>query len=118
MKDKIFQGEIDVEKVIYEALESKIAQSINYQELHKMIEGVIESRRDEFHALLNKCLDKVFNDKKFNDVLVEEFRHKVAKNLVGKLEGAIEKNINKFRQDPIMNSKMVLAIEKIINGQD
>lgn len=106
---------INIEEVIYEALKEKIGSAINYNELHSLIEGVVQSRKDEFSLLLNKCLDKVFADKKFQDVIVEEFRHKVAKNLVAKLEGAIEKNVNKFRQDPVMNSKMILAIENIIN---
>ncbi len=107
--------QLDIDKIIYEALKEKIGQAINYHELHAMIEGVVESRKDEFEKLLNKCLDKVFADKTFQDVIVEEFRHKTAKNLVGKLEGAIEHNVNKFRQDPAMNAKMILALKKIID---
>lgn len=114
--EKIKYQEIDLREAVLGALESKISQAINYQELHSMIGNVIEERRDEFNKLFNKCLDKVFADKAFTDVMIDEFRHKVAKNLVGKLEGAIEKNINKFRQDPVMNSKMVLAIENIIKN--
>lgn len=109
---------IDIKDVIYNALKEKIGSAINYQELHSMIGNVIEERRDEFEKLLNKCLDKVFKDKEFEEVILDEFRHKVAKNMVAKLEGAIEKNIMKFRQDPVMNSKMILAIEEIINKKD
>jgi len=109
---------IDVEAIIYEALKEKIGSVINYNELHTLIEGVIANRKDEFNSLLNKCLDTVFKDKTFKDVIIDEFRHKVAKNMVAKLEGAIEKNINKFRQDPILNSKMILAIENIIEEND
>ena len=112
---KILNEEISVEEVIYTALKEKIGSAINYQETHAMIGNVIEQRRPEFESLMNRCLDKVFADKKFQDIIVDEFRHKVAKNLVGKLEGAIEKNVNKFRQDPVMNSKMIIAIEKIIS---
>lgn len=114
---KLFEENIDVEKLIYEALLDKIGSSINYQELHHMIGNVIVQRQTEFEDILNKCLDKVFLDKKFQDVIIDEFRHKVAKNMVGKLEGAIDKNINKFRQDPIMNAKMILSLEKIIEGK-
>ena len=105
---------IDIKDIVYKALLEKIGQSINYQELHSMIGGVINERQDEFIKVMNECLDTVFKDKKFKEVIIEEFRHKVAKNLVAKLEGAIEKNVLKFRQDPVMNSKMILAIENII----
>lgn len=106
---------LKIQEIIYESLKDKIGSAINYQELHGMIAGVIEERRPEFEKLLNRCLDKVFSDKKFQDVIVDEFRHKTAKNLVGKMEGMIEKNVNKFRQDPALNAKMILAIEKIVN---
>lgn len=115
MEKKILTENIDVENIIYDALKKKIGDSINYNEMHRVIEGVVESRRDELQALLNNCLDKVLADKKFRDVIVEEFRHKVAKNLVAKLEGAIEKNVNKFRADPILNARMITAVEAIIN---
>lgn len=107
--------DINIEEVIYKALKENIGSAINYQEMHALIGNVISERESEFHKLLNKCLDKVFVDKEFQNVIVEEFRHKVAKNLVAKLEGGIEKNVNRFRQDPILNSKMILAIENIIN---
>ena len=118
MKKILQQEEINIEELVYDALKVRIGDAINYQELHSMIGDVIQDRRTEFEKLMNKCLDKVFVDKGFQDVIVEEFRHKVAKNLVGKLEGAIDKNIQKFRQDPVMNSKMILAIEKIINDSE
>ncbi len=119
MEKTIFQGDkINVQEIIFLAIKEKLASSINYQEVHRIIGTVIDQRQDELVALLNKCFDKVLTDKKFQDVIVEEFRHKVAKNLVAKLEGAIEKNVNKFRQDPILNSKMILAIEGIINDAE
>lgn len=112
---KFLKEEIDVDEIIYTALKEKIGSAINYQETHSMIGNVIEQRRPEFESLMNQCLDKVFVDKKFQDIMIDEFRHKVAKNLVAKLEGAIEQNVNKFRQDPVMNSKMIIAIENIIS---
>jgi hypothetical protein len=34
--------------------------------------------------------------------------------MVGKLEGAVEKAVDTFRQNPTLRSEMILAIERII----
>jgi hypothetical protein len=49
------------------------------------------------------------------EVVQEEFQRKVEKNLVGKLEGSVEKAADALRQNPAMKSRMILAVENIVN---
>lgn len=70
-----------------------------------------QSIKDQFTEALQEC----FADKEFMKIVKQEFKHKVAKNLVGKLEGEVEKAVAVLRQDPTLRSRMILAIEKIVN---
>lgn len=40
--------------------------------------------------------------------------HKLAKTLVAKMEGSIDKAVTTLRSDPTIRAKMVLAIENIV----
>ena len=104
----------ELKSAVYEALKDKIHSAINYVELHKMIDGVIEERQPEFDKLLNNMFDSFFKDADVQAAMLDEFKHKVAKTMIAKLDGAVEKNINKFRQDPATNARLILAVEKII----
>lgn len=104
----------DLKGAVYEALKEKLHSAINYVELHKMIDGVIEERQPEFDKLLNSMFDSFFKDTNVQKAMLDEFKHKVAKTMVAKLDGAVEKNVNKFRQDPAVNARLILAVEKII----
>jgi dihydroneopterin aldolase len=108
----------ELKEIIAAALHDKLQSAINYGEMHKLVDEVLSERKPEFDALLNEMFDAFFKDPDVKQALIEEFKHKVAKTMVGKLDGAVEKNIAKYRQDPATNAKMILAIEKIITETD
>jgi hypothetical protein len=82
--------------------------------MHKLVDDVLVERKQEFDGLLNDMFDAFFKDADVKSALLDEFKHKVAKTMVSKLDGAVEKSIAKYRQDPTTNARMILAIEKII----
>lgn len=114
---KITLDENELKTAIYAALHDKLQAAINYTEIHRLIDVVIEERGDELRQLLGDCLDSVLANPDFRTAIIDEFKHKAAKTMVAKMDGAIEKSVNKFRQDPALNAKMILAIEKIINEE-
>lgn len=105
---------INIEELVKEALLQKIWSAINYTELHKMIDRVLITRENELNTIITEALDFSLKDNSFKEIIRDEFKHKIAKNLVAKLEWMVEKNVNKFRQDPALNAKMIIAIEWII----
>jgi len=107
----------DLQKIVYEAIKEKVGYAINYSELHPIIQSVVEDRSEEIKLLTNETLDLVFKDSEMRKILKQEFKHKIAKTMVAKLEGSVEQAVNKFRQDPILNAKMIMAIETIINEE-
>lgn len=114
---KLTFDEIEIKQAIYETLKDKISSAINYGEMHRLVDEVLTDRKSEFDALINEMFDSFFKDTDVKAALLQEFKHKVAKTMVSKLDGAVEKSINKYRQDPATNARMILAIEKIIEEQ-
>ena len=104
----------EMKQIIANALKEKISSAINYGEVHKLVEEVLIERKPEFDALFNQMFDAFFKDADVKAALLDEFKHKVAKTMVSKLDGAVEKSISKYRQDPATNARMILAIEQII----
>ena len=108
----------EMKQIIAQALKEKISSAINYGEVHKLVDDVLIERKSEFDALLNEMFDAFFKDADVKTALLDEFKHKVAKTMVGKLDGAVEKSIAKYRQDPATNARMILAIEQIITDAE
>lgn len=53
----------------------------------------------------------------FEKSLKEEFNKKIAKNLVWFLEWQIEKSTQAIKQDPTIRSRMIIALENIVNSE-
>jgi len=111
---KITFDDKELKEVIFVALKEKIGSAINYQEMHQLIGDVISERSEQLQTLMLECLDDVLADKTMRETIRDEFKHKVAKNMVGKLEGAVEKSVNAFRQNPTLNAKLIMAVENVI----
>ena len=117
MSKMTFETE-ELRQIVYLAIKEKISGAINYIEMHKLLDEVIVERKKEFDDLLNDMFDAFFKAADVKAALLDEFKHKVAKTMVGKLDGAVEKSISKYRQDPATNARMILAIEKIITSTE
>lgn len=83
--------------------------------LDDVISKVFESEQAPLIAVLREVFQEVIGTQEFKQTIKEEFQRKVAKNLVGMLEGQVSKASNALKQDPTMKSRMILAIENIIN---
>lgn len=104
----------ELKDIIAQALKEKVSSAINYGEVHELVDDVLMERKAEFDGLLNEMFDAFFQDADVREALLDEFKHKVAKTMISKLGGAVEKSVAKYHQDPATNARMILAIEKII----
>jgi len=112
---------MNLEKQIYETIIAGIGESIKerlnrgYQDnpLNKMIDAVVETRAPEIKKLIEEAVDgAMIGD--LRAALKDAVTHKLARVLVSKLEGEIEKRANEFRSSPEMRARITLAIEKAI----
>jgi hypothetical protein len=115
------KSKTELEKEIIIATRQSVSKAILEQlsgyssPLRPYIDEVVKEQADELRKQLRKILSGVLTDPQFAKILKEEFRHKVAKNLVGELTGSIDKAVNLFRQDPTLRAKLVTAIEEFID---
>jgi len=79
-----------------------------------VIKAVFESEKEDVTDVLKNVFREVIGSEEFKATIKEEFQRKVAKNLVGMMEGQVTSAANALKQDPTMRSRMILAIEKMI----
>lgn len=81
--------------------------------LEKFIIAAVEMRGD----VIKSIVDDAFADALAGDLregLRQEMSHKLAKILVSKMEGEIEKRVNDLRSNPSSKAAITLAVEKAI----
>ena len=81
---------------------------------YKLIDEVIEYHREELREIIDESFVSTIKSKSFKESVNNAFNHSLARVLVSKLEGSVEKTVNTLRRNPMLRAKMVLAIEKII----
>jgi hypothetical protein len=82
--------------------------------LKTIVEQVVSENADELKTIIGTAFTDTIRDELFKVIVLEEFKHKVAKTLVSKLSGSVEKAVNTLRSNPILRSQMILAIEAIV----
>lgn len=108
----------DILRIAKEAIRGKVVERFTTSwssPLNKLADEVVNQYSPELKVLFEDCLNTITQSKSFKEIVREEFVHKVARSLVGKLEGTVEKTVNKLKNDPTLKAKMILAIENIIN---
>ena len=119
MKEENLISKKDVSNIIFDALSYKIGERLKgySSPLDKIVDEVVEEQGDKIRTLCRNALRTIVSGKNFEKNIKEEFEHKVAKSLVGKLEGSVAKAVDVLGQNPQMRAEMILAIEKIITKQ-
>ena len=109
-------NEKEIKELIVSNLREKIATRYTFSVVDQIVDDVM--REEESHKKLEKFVRQtlafVQGDKVFEKSVKEEFQRKVAKSLVGKLEGTVERAVDKIRQNETLRAEMLLAIERIV----
>lgn len=84
--------------------------------LDGVIKDVFATEKEAVTNILREIFQEVIGSDAFKATIKEEFQRKVAKNLVGMMEGQVTKAADALKQDPTMKSRMILTIEKIITN--
>lgn len=112
---------MDLEKQVVDDLRKGISEVIKAKlggynsPLDATIKKVFEAEEQGVINVLKSVFQEVIGSEEFKTSIKEEFQRKVAKNLVGMLEGRVENAANTLKNDPLMKSRMILAIENIVN---
>jgi len=108
---------LNIENMVFEGIREAIPAALSSytNPLHEIVRQVIEDNEKDLYDIFSKNLKSIISDKKFNCMISDEFKRKVAKNLVGSLEGSVEKSVNIYRQNPTLKAEMIIAIQNIID---
>ena len=117
---KLILNETEVKSLIMDSLvgklEDRIANGWN-NKINEVVDGVILENAGLIESKLEKMLSTALNSASFGKALQEEFNHKIAKNLVAKLEGSVEKAVEAYRSNPLLRAKLITTIEKVIERE-
>jgi len=101
-----------VEKAMGEAITKEL---VGYNKpLSKLTERVIEKNSEELFGLINDEFCNLLNGDGFKDALREALREKLAKTLITRMGGELEKQVNELKQNPQTRAKITLAISQIV----
>jgi hypothetical protein len=101
------------QQAVYDAIKQRMNSTYD-NPLAKMIDGVVSNRAEELRGMMDELFTAAIRSDNFKQAASEQLAHKVAKCLMSKMEGAIEKAANTLRSDPGTKARILLAIEKIV----
>lgn len=102
-----------VQKGVYDAVKQRLSDNYN-SPLVKLVDQVVDSHAGELRKLMDELFTAAIRSDSFKQAASERLAHQVAKTLMSKMEGAIEKAANTLRSDPTMKAKILLAVERIV----
>jgi hypothetical protein len=112
---------ITIDQQILDAVRSSLASGISKalesynNPITKLAEAVVLSRQGEIQSVFTAAMDSALAGE-FREALQSACAHKIAKVLVSKMEGEIEKKANDLRSNPEIRAKITLAISEVINS--
>lgn len=79
-----------------------------------LVDSAIASRSVFLTGLLTTSIDGLVGDEAFRDEIRAAMRQKLAKTLVDRMGGELEKQVNALKADPTTRARITLAIEAIV----
>ena len=114
--------EIDLEKLVSNALsdalregfKTKITQAYGDNPINKMLTSVIESHLPTMRLTLDAAITSVVTTEQFKQDIRQAVQHNLAKLLIQRFGGELEKQVNALKSDPMTRARITLAIEQIV----
>ena len=96
--------------------ESIVKELVGYNKpLSKLISRVIEANEQEMYDLIDGEFSTLICGDDFKISLKKALNDKLAKVLVSRMGGELEKRINELKANPTTRAKITLAIEKCMD---
>ena len=112
--------EINADEMLLNALRDGIRTAVTdklkgYQSpLDDMIKRSIEKHRTAFQGLLDDAIGKCVNNDEFRTHIAQAVNSNLAKTLIQRFGGEVEKQVNALKSDPTTRARITLAIEQIV----
>ena len=115
--------DIDADKLLENAIRDGLRQGIadKLKGYNSPLDGLIKSALDKhsgtFRTLLEDAIASSVSNVEFRDEIKAAVHRNLAKTLVQRFGGEIEKQVNVLKSDPTTRARITLAIEDIVKSQ-
>jgi len=100
---------------IRDGVKAKFSQSYS-SPLDKLLQAAIDRHSGSFKSMLEDAIGSCVNDATFREEIASATRTLLAKTLVQRFGGEIEKQVNALKSDPTTRARITLAIEDIVKS--
>jgi hypothetical protein len=115
--------EVDADKLFENSIRDAIREGIKAKmsgynsPLENLMKQAIETRHAEFRSLLDESIASCVNDDDFRNEIGSAVRKSLAKTLIQRFGGEMEKQFNALKSDPLTRARITMAIEEIVKQQ-
>lgn len=114
---------LDSDKLLENAIRDGIRDGIKSKfdsynsPLQKLLESSLEKHNASFRSMLEDAIGSCVNDAAFREDIAVAVRLTLAKTLIQRFGGEMEKQVNALKSDPTTRARITLAIEEIVKTQ-
>jgi hypothetical protein len=114
-----------IQKQIQDAVFGSIHKMVEHQltsiyddrnPLIRCIKNAIEQNADKIQTLMADSIQSALDSAVLNAQVKEEVNRRLAKILISKMEGEIEKRANELRADSAFRARLTIAITDVVKG--
>ena len=116
--------EIDADKVLLDCIKDGIRDGIkqkmgqSYQNpFDAIIQKAINQHGQAMTDLIGNAIGKLLGNDEFRENIADQCRSLLAKQLVQKFGGELEKQVNSLKSNPATRARITLAIEEIVRAK-
>lgn len=84
--------------------------------LDKIIQSAVETHSGTFRSMLEDAIGSIVGEESFREEIANSVRSKLAKVLVQRFGGELEKQVNVLKSDPTTRARITVAIEDIVKS--
>lgn len=117
-------SELNIEQIMADAVREGLREGIKSKfnsgynsPLNKLVDAAIEAKAGEFRALLDESIATCLTATDFREHIATSVRSVMAKTLIQRFGGEMEKQVNVLKSDPTTRARITLAIEEIVKSQ-
>lgn len=115
--------EIDTDQLLLNAIRDGLREGVKskfsgyHSPIEKLIEQAVSKHSESFRNLLEDSIASCIQEESFREEIAKATRTSLAKLLVQRFGGEIEKQVNVLKSDPTTRARIVLAIEEIVKSK-
>jgi len=112
--------ELDADKVLLHAIQDGIREGIKSKmsgynsPFDKLIADAVAKNGPAMQSVLADAIASCLGDTEFRANIAEQVRSQLAKQLIQKFGGELEKAVNQLKSDPATRARITLAVEQIV----